>query len=93
MTPKKAAKPAQMSSFEEDMAKLEALALQMEQSDMPLDALMSAYEEGTLLAKGLQERLERSKARLSEVKMQKDGSVVTTPSDIAVQGNLLDDME
>ena len=88
-----AKKPAKEPTFEEELARLEALAEKMETGDLPLDALMDAYEEGALLSKALQERLERAKARLNEVKGKKDGSVTVTPSGIAVQSTLLDDFE
>ena len=90
MTAKKTAKEP---TFEEELARLEALADKMETGDLPLDALMDAYEEGALLSKALQERLERAKARLNEVKGKKDGSVTVIPSGIAVQSTLLDDFE
>ena len=90
MTVKKA---KQEPTFEEELSRLEALAEQMETGDLPLDALMDAYEEGTRISKALQERLEQAKARLSEVKIRKDGSVSVTASPIAAQGTLLDELE
>ena len=92
MTPKKTSKASVEPTFEEDLARLEDLAEQMENGELPLDALMNAYEEGTAVAKALLDRLERAKARLSEVKIKKDGSVTVTPSELAVQGTLLDDL-
>ena len=92
MTPIKASKTPAVPTFEEDLAHLEELAEQMESGELPLDALMNAYEEGTAVAKALLDRLERAKARLNEVKIKKDGSVTVTPSDIAIQGSLLDDL-
>ena len=88
-----AKKGSREPAFEEDLARLEALATKMEQGNLPLDELMEAYEEGSALSKTLQERLERAKARLSEVKVKKDGSVTVAPSTVAVQGTLLDDLE
>jgi exodeoxyribonuclease VII small subunit len=78
-------------TFEEDLARLEALADTMEQGEIPLDELMAAYEEGAALAKTLQQRLSRAKARLSEVKADKDGNVVTFVSPIAEQDEPDDD--
>jgi len=80
-------------SFEEELARLEALAERMEDGSLPLDELMNAYEEGAQLSKALQERLERAKARLNEVKAKKDGTVTVTPSNVAVQSSLLDELE
>ena len=89
MTPKK----AKELSFEEGLAQLEALAERMERGDLPLDDLLAAYEEGAQLAKTLQGRLEQAKARLSEVKTHKDGSVTVAPSAVAVQASMLDELE
>jgi len=86
-------KGKQEPTFEEELTRLEALAEQMETGDLPLDQLMDTYEEGTRIAKALQERLEQAKARLSEVKTRKDGSVSVTASLIATQGSLLDELE
>ena len=65
----------------------------MENGGLALDELMNAYEEGAQLAKALSDRLARAKARLYEVKAAKDGTMTTEPSDIAVQGSLLDNLQ
>ena len=72
-------------SFEEDLARLEALAEQMEQGEMPLEKLLDAYEKGAKLAKSLEDRLKAAAARLHEVSQRKDGSLQTAVSEIAVQ--------
>lgn len=80
-------------SFEEDLMKLEALADQMEQGEMPLEKLMDAYEKGAKLAKSLEERLKTAAARLHEVGRKKDGTLTVEESDVAKQESLLDGME
>jgi exodeoxyribonuclease VII small subunit len=80
-------------SFEEDLAKLEALAEQMEQGEMPLEKLLDAYEKGAKLAKSLEDRLKTAAARLYEVSRQKDGSLAVTESDVAKQESLLNGTE
>lgn len=80
-------------TFEEELSKLEEIAARMESGDLPLDDLMNAYEEGVAVAHALQLRLERARAKLSEVKAQKDGSVTVTASTVASQGTLLDGLE
>ena len=80
-------------TFEEDLARLEALAEKMEQSDLPLDELVQAFEEGSQLAQTLQAKLEVAKARLSEVKANRNGTLAVTPSAVAVQASLLDDVQ
>jgi exodeoxyribonuclease VII small subunit len=77
-------------NFEEDLAKLEALADQMEQGDMPLEKLMDAYEKGAKLAKSLEERLKAAAARLYEVSRKADGSLAAEESGAARQESLPD---
>jgi exodeoxyribonuclease VII small subunit len=72
---KKSAEP----TFEDELARLETLAEQMEQGGLPLDELMAAYEEGAKLVKTLQGQLSRAKARLNEVKAEPNGTVTVTP--------------
>ncbi len=72
-------------SFEEDLAKLEALAEQMEQGEMPLEKLLDAYEKGATLAKSLEERLKTAAARLYEVSRTKDGGLSVAESAVAGQ--------
>lgn len=73
------------SSFEEDLARLEALAEQMEQGEMPLEQLMDAYEKGAKLAKSLDDRLKTAAARLYEVSKKKDGTLSVEESAVAQQ--------
>lgn len=80
-------------TFEEDLARLEALADRMEGGDLSLDELLTAFEEGTILSQSLQERLAKAQARLHEVKPAKEGGVTVTPTVLAQQGSLLDDLE
>ncbi len=80
-------------SFEEDLAKLEALADQMEQGEMPLEKLLDAYEKGAKLAKSLDERLKVAAARLYEVSQKKDGGLAVSQSAVAGQGTPPDGTE
>ncbi len=80
-------------TFEADLNRLEALAEKMEQGELPLEELMDAYEEGAKLAKALREKLDRARARLSEVKAGPDGSVSVRESDVASQDAPEDETE
>jgi len=84
---------AKKPSFEEDLTRLEALAEQMEQGELPLEKLMDAYEKGARLAKSLEDRLKVAAARLYEVSEKKDGSISTDQSNVARQESLLDNLE
>ena len=81
------------TSFEEDLTRLEALAEQMEQGELPLEKLMDAYEKGATLAKSLEDRLKTAAARLYEVSGKKDGGVTAKESKVARQESLLDGIE
>lgn len=80
---KKSAEP----TFEAGLAKLEALADQLEQGELPLNELMNACEEGARLTRTLQDQLNRAKARLNEVKADRSGTIDVRPSQIAMQAD------
>lgn len=80
-------------AFEAELARLEAIADRLETGALPLDQLMNGYEEGMQLAEKLQKQLERTRARLNEVKAGKDGNPSVKPSEIASQASLLDGLE
>ena len=80
-------------SFEQQLEKLEALAELMEQGKLPLHELMQAYEDGLKLSAQLKAELEKAKARMLEVKREKDGTIQLEPSDITQQTTLLDEVE
>lgn len=86
-----AKKKSNEPSFEDELTRLEALANRMEQGDLPLDELMTAYEEGEKLSQALMKKLSAAKARLSEVKTGKNDETEIVPSDIATQVSMLDD--
>ena len=53
-------------SFEEELQKLETMADQMEQSQLPLEELMKLYEQGVALTAELKKRQEGMQATLKE---------------------------
>ena len=59
-------------SFEEAMAKLEVLAEAMESGKLPLDKLISAYEEGNKLVKFCRSKLAKLENRI-EILSNDDG--------------------
>ena len=64
---------AQELTFEEAMAKLEALAEAMESGKLPLDNLISSYEEGSRLVKFCRSKLAKLENRI-EILSKDDGS-------------------
>ena len=56
-------------SFEEELQRLEEMAAQMEQSQLPLEELMKLYEKGVALTAELKKRLEGMQATLKEIRV------------------------
>ena len=56
-------------SFEEELQKLETMADQMEQSQLPLEELMKLYEQSVALTAELKKRLEGMQATLKEIRV------------------------
>ena len=56
-------------SFEEELQRLEEMAAQMEQSQLPLEELMKLYEQGVALTAELKKRLEGMQATLKEIRV------------------------
>lgn len=78
-------------SFEDEMNRLDALAAQMEQGELPLEKLMSLYEEGMSLAQSLEKKLDAAQTRMQEIRLSKDGQPVEAPVEVAEQMSLWED--
>lgn len=63
-------------SFEDSMARLEAITEEMEKGDAPLERLMQLHEEGMELASKLKMKLEGANARILEVRRDAEGKPV-----------------
>lgn len=59
-------------SFENALAKLEAIVESMEAGDVPLAELLSKFEEGTRLLKVCEGRLKDAELKIELLKRQKD---------------------
>ena len=55
---------AKLKTFEEKMARLNEIAGEMERGDVPLDRLVSLFEEGTALSKELKKYIDRVKVKI-----------------------------
>lgn len=84
-------KTAKAPTFEEGLAKLEAMAGQMEHGELPLDELLKLYEEGMKLSAELTQRLDAMEGRMREIQAGGDGKPVAVPTDVARQESLLED--
>ena len=60
-------------TFEEAMSKLVAIAADMESGNMPLDKLISSYEQGSILVKFCRTKLAKLENRI-EILSKDDGN-------------------
>jgi len=65
--------------FEEALKKLEAIVTAMESDDLPLEALLAKYEEGTLLARTCQEKLEEAELKIQQLEKTASGELKLKP--------------
>lgn len=65
-------------SFEEQLARLEAIAAELDTPDVPLDKALGLFEEGIKRLKAAQATLETVEGRLKELVEKADGSLETT---------------
>ena len=65
--------------FEDALEKLEAIVDEMESDDLPLEALLSRFEEGTRLARLCQARLAEAELKIQQLETQSDGEMTLKP--------------
>ena len=73
--PAKAASPP----FEEALKKLETIVEAMESDDLPLEALLAKYEEGTKLARLCQEKLAEAELKIQQLEKSASGELELKP--------------
>jgi exodeoxyribonuclease VII small subunit len=82
-TPKNAGhnNPAKAGSlpFEEALKKLETIVDAMESDDLPLEALLAKYEEGTRLARACQEKLAEAELKIQRLEKTAAGEMKLNP--------------
>ena len=66
-------------SFEEALKKLESIVEAMEGEDLPLESLLTKYEEGTRLAKVCQEKLEEAELKIQQLEKTAAGELKLKP--------------
>ena len=67
--------------FEEALKKLESIVEAMEAEDLPLEALLSKYEEGTRLAQLCQARLAEAELKIQKLEKDAEGEFKLAPLD------------
>lgn len=64
-------------TFEEAMARLDEIVNQMEEEQLPLEDMVSVYEEGVKLLKLCRSRIEGARARVERIQASADGASLT----------------
>jgi exodeoxyribonuclease VII small subunit len=79
--PAKAAEAARIEQlpFEAALQRLEAIVETMESEELPLESLLSKYEEGTKLARVCQSRLADAELKLQQLEQNAQGALVLKP--------------
>jgi len=65
--------------FEDALKKLEGLVEAMESEELPLEALLAKYEEGTRLARVCQEKLAEAELKIQQVEKTATGELQLKP--------------
>ena len=65
--------------FEEALKKLEGIVAAMESDDLPLEALLARYEEGTKLVKICQEKLAEAELKIQQLEKNAAGEMKLKP--------------
>lgn len=68
-------------SFEDALAQLEELVGEMESEQMPLEELISNYENGTRLFQLCSKRLDAAEGRIEMIRKNRNGESVVEPFD------------
>jgi exodeoxyribonuclease VII small subunit len=62
-------------SFEDAMTRLDAIVAKLEEDKLPLDEMLSHYEEGIALARYCGDKLEAAEQKVRLIAQKADGSV------------------
>ena len=71
--------------FEEALKKLEAIVESMESDELPLEALLARFEEGTKLARICQSKLAEAELKIQQLEKNNSGEMVLNP--VTLQDN------
>ena len=65
--------------FEQALQRLEKIVADMESAELPLDDVVSKFEEGTRLVRFCAQKLEEAEKKIETLARKKDGTVTTEP--------------
>ncbi|HKX63498.1 MAG TPA: exodeoxyribonuclease VII small subunit [Verrucomicrobiae bacterium] len=67
-------------AFEDALKKLENIVESMESGELPLEVLLTRFEEGTRLVKTCQSRLEEAELKISKLEKNRAGDFTLQPA-------------
>ena len=73
------ASKAEQLPFEEALKRLETIVETMESEDLPLEALLARFEEGTQLAKACQAKLADAELKIQKLEKSSAGEMTLKP--------------
>ena len=79
MAKAKGGAPGREQSFEEALARLEAIVKELEEAELPLEKSLEVFEEGVRLSRLLHERLNESERKVEVLLKGADGDLATAP--------------
>lgn len=79
MAKAKGGAPGREQSFEEALARLEAIVKELEEAELPLEKSLEVFEEGVRLSRLLHERLSESERKVEVLLKGVDGEPATAP--------------
>jgi exodeoxyribonuclease VII small subunit len=68
-------KEEEAKSFEDAMARLDAIVAELEEDKLPLEQMLARYEEGVALARFCGEKLEAAEQKVRLIAKKADGNV------------------
>ena len=71
--------------FEDALTKLEGVVAAMESDDLPLEALLAKYEEGSKLVKICQEKLAEAELKIQQLEKTAAGEMKLKPFETEVE--------
>ena len=72
-------------AFEDALKRLEAIVEAMESEELPLETLLSKYEEGTQMAKICQDKLAEAELKIQQLEKMPSGDLKVKPLQTPVE--------
>ena len=76
---KSAIQSSEAMAFEEAVKKLEKIVEEMESGELPLESMLSRFEEGTRLVKVCQSKLEEAELKIQKLEKNSAGEISVKP--------------